>query len=219
MSKSRPSPPPNRRLSPDKRREHLLDQAAELIVARGLSVCSLEELAAKAGVSKALVYKYFADRDELLKALVSREYEILTEQEEWSDPDLSMGISLKRANRVAFQHLRDRAKILREILSDGPTSRALGRSDRDERERRTRFFSEKVQRTYGVSPKVAFLGSLITGNVPGVASGALERGGFTPQESADFWTTFVLGGWAAVSARFGDRECLIDGEQQDKANK
>jgi AcrR family transcriptional regulator len=194
-----------RRLSPEQRREHLLDCATRLIVDRGLSACSLEEVAVEAGVSKALVYKYFPTRDSLLKALVSREYALFLAEGAWTRPEASFQQALKEANRVTFRYLHERGAILREILGDGPTGRSLGRGDREERTRRTWYFADKIAKAYGVSPRVALMGALITTNVPGVAAGALKRNEFTPEEAAHFWTMFVLGGWAAVSAHYGSR--------------
>jgi AcrR family transcriptional regulator len=194
---------PRQRLSPDQRRLQLLDHARRLIVERGMSACSLEEVAVQAGVSKALVYKYFPTRDALLKALVAQEYEILLAHGAWTKPDLTFAQALQQANLDSFGYLQQRGAILREILGDGPTGRALGREDRAERVRRTWYFADKVAKTYGVSPRVALIGAVITTNVPGVASGALTRNGYTPEEAARFWTVFVLGGWAAIAARYG----------------
>jgi AcrR family transcriptional regulator len=196
---------PRRRLDPGKRRENLLEHARRLIVERGLSACSLEEIAREAGVSKALVYKYFPDRDSVLKALVAHEYEVMPRHTGRADPDVSFALAMGRINRDSFRYLHDRGAILREILGDGPTGRALGREDRAERVRRTWYFADKVVRTYGVSPRVALIGAVFTTNVPSVAAGALRRNGFTPDEAARFWTVFVLGGWAAAAARYGVR--------------
>jgi AcrR family transcriptional regulator len=199
------APKTRQRLNPDQRREQLLEHARRLIVDRGMSACSLEEVAIVAGVSKALVYKYFPTRDALLKALVAHEYEILLAHGAWTKPELSLAEAFRRANLDTFTYLRERGAILREILGDGPTGRALGREDRAERVRRTWYFADKVAKTYGVSPRVALIGALITTNVPGVASGSLVRAGFSPEEAARFWTIFVLGGWAAAAARYGQQ--------------
>jgi TetR/AcrR family transcriptional regulator, fatty acid biosynthesis regulator len=193
------------RLSPQQRREQLLDEASRLIVECGLSACSLEEVGRQAGVSKALVYKYFATRDVLIKALVAREYEVLRTISAWMRPESTFAQALGQSNQDDFRYLQARGAILREILADGPTGRALGRGDREERVRRTWYIAEKVAKTYGVSPRVALMGTLITANVPAVAAGVLQRHGFTAEEAARFWTVFVLGGWAAASARYGDR--------------
>lgn len=198
-----PASKPPRRLSPDQRREQLLDCATSLIVDRGLSACSLEEVAVQAGVSKALVYKYFPTRDSLLRALVAREYAIFLAEGAWTRPELSFAQALREANQDTFRYLDERGGILREILGDGPTGRSLGRGDREERTRRTWYFADKVSKEYGVSNRMALMGTIFTTNVPGVSAGALKRNGFTPDEAARFWTVFVLGGWAAVSARYG----------------
>src|SRR5450432_539566 len=62
------------RMSPDKRREQIMDSAVALIVSRGLSSCTLEVVAAEARISKPLIYKYFPRLADLFKALVEREY-------------------------------------------------------------------------------------------------------------------------------------------------
>ncbi len=60
------------RLTREARREQLLDAAAGLAVT-SLDSVTMEGLAAQAGVSKALPYKFFANRDEVLVALYDRE--------------------------------------------------------------------------------------------------------------------------------------------------
>jgi AcrR family transcriptional regulator len=68
------SKPPRTRLSPELRRQQLLDAARALIIERGTQAFTMEGLAEAAGVSTPLVYKYFATRTELLCELVDREY-------------------------------------------------------------------------------------------------------------------------------------------------
>ena len=65
------------RMSPEKRREQIMDSAVALIVSRGLSSCTLEVVAAEARISKPLIYKYFPRLADLFKALVEREYRFL----------------------------------------------------------------------------------------------------------------------------------------------
>ncbi|HUF34095.1 MAG TPA: TetR/AcrR family transcriptional regulator [Acidimicrobiales bacterium] len=70
-----PSRPPNRgsRLPRERRREQLLDVTAELVLRGGVEAVTMEGVAAAAGVSKGLGYAYFANRAELLQALLDRE--------------------------------------------------------------------------------------------------------------------------------------------------
>ena len=59
------------RLTRAARREQLLDAAAQLGAA-SLDSVTMEGLAAQAGVSKALPYKFFANRDEVLANYAAR---------------------------------------------------------------------------------------------------------------------------------------------------
>ena len=63
------------RLSPEGRRNQLLDSARDLIQDQGFSGFTMEALATEAGVSNPLVYKYFDTRLESLQELWTREYE------------------------------------------------------------------------------------------------------------------------------------------------
>jgi AcrR family transcriptional regulator len=61
------------RMTRAQRREHFLDVAADLVVESGLESVTMERVAARAGVSKALGYAYFDNSDALLAALFDRE--------------------------------------------------------------------------------------------------------------------------------------------------
>ena len=55
------------------RRETLLDTATEIVAAGDLDALSMETVAQRAGVSRPLVYKHFANKGELLAAVYRRE--------------------------------------------------------------------------------------------------------------------------------------------------
>ena len=54
------------RITAAQRRDSLLDMAAELVVAESIDAVSMDLVAERCGVSRPLVYKHFANRDELL---------------------------------------------------------------------------------------------------------------------------------------------------------
>ncbi len=62
------------RLSPEARKNQLLDVSKEIILAEGLQGFSIEALARTAGVSSPLVYNYFKSRLDTLQTLLRREY-------------------------------------------------------------------------------------------------------------------------------------------------
>lgn len=63
------------RMPADQRRDQLLDAALHLVVTRGHPAVTMESVAEQAGVTKPVVYGQFADRGQLLAALLRREHE------------------------------------------------------------------------------------------------------------------------------------------------
>ncbi|MGV9886727.1 TetR/AcrR family transcriptional regulator [Streptomyces sp. NPDC003395] len=61
--------PPRRRLSPDERRAELLAVAAGEFAARPYDEVLMEDVAERAGVSRALLYRYFPSKRDLFAAL------------------------------------------------------------------------------------------------------------------------------------------------------
>lgn len=61
------------RLPPELRREQALTAALSLITEGGMAMLSMEAVAARLGVAKTVVYKAFANTEELLVALIDRE--------------------------------------------------------------------------------------------------------------------------------------------------
>ncbi len=62
------------RLTPEARQDQLLDTAQAMVIEQGLQSFTMEGLAKAAGVSAPLVYNYFPNRQDLLQALLKREY-------------------------------------------------------------------------------------------------------------------------------------------------
>lgn len=69
---SRPAPI-RRRLSPELRRQQILEAAARLTVSQGFLPLPIEQLAQDAGASKALIYTYFPTQYDIANALLQRE--------------------------------------------------------------------------------------------------------------------------------------------------
>ncbi|WKB52581.1 TetR/AcrR family transcriptional regulator [Eleftheria terrae] len=70
-----PAPPPadaepSRRRRKEARPQELLDAALDLFVEKGFAATKIDDVAARAGVSKGTVYLYFPSKEELLKAVI-----------------------------------------------------------------------------------------------------------------------------------------------------
>jgi AcrR family transcriptional regulator len=62
-------------------RQRILDAACDLIFERGAAAVSLDEILAATGTSKSQLYHYFADRSDLIRAVVARQGERVLDQQ------------------------------------------------------------------------------------------------------------------------------------------
>lgn len=70
VSSPKPPPAPSRKRRPAARPGEITRAALELFSERGFSATRLEDVAARAGLSKAAIYLYFEDKTALLKAVI-----------------------------------------------------------------------------------------------------------------------------------------------------
>lgn len=188
-------------MTPEMRREQILDSAVSYIVERGLSTFTLENVAQQAGVSKPLVYKYFARREDLLKAVLEREYLYLGRHKLDVLPDeVPMEPLIRASNKNAFVYLYERGPIIRLLGSDRSVAELVHERERDERSAITQHFIKRLMKTYGVPQDVAFICTVMTVNAPILSSRALKRAGISAERAAEVWSDFAMGGWQALQA-------------------
>lgn len=105
--------------APD-RREQLLDVTTQLAVEEGFHAISLEAVARRAGITRAVIYQHFEDLHDLLGAVVRRESARALEQVGQSTvTDLSTGDARERllASLAAYlQVVRDHPTTWRLVL-------------------------------------------------------------------------------------------------------
>ncbi len=186
-------------MSPETRREQILDSAVAYIVERGLSNFTLENVAIQAGVSKPLVYKYFAKREDLLKALLEREYLYLGAHRLDELPnDVPLEPLIRASNKRALDYLYERGPIIRLLASDRSVAELVHTRERDGRTAITDHFIKRLMKTYGVAEDVALICSVMTVNAPILSSRALKRNGISAERAAQVWSDFAIGGWGAL---------------------
>ncbi len=67
------------RLSPQARREQLLELGVRMLTSRTLDELSVEELAEQAGISRGLLFHYFRNKQDFHRAVVQRAADVLLE--------------------------------------------------------------------------------------------------------------------------------------------
>ena len=122
------------RMSPEQRREQLLDHGVRLLSTRSLDELSIETLAEEAGISRGLLYHYFGNKQDFHHAVVRRAVDALvavTAPRQGEDlveiltESLSAYVDYVVANRVGY------ASLVRGAMSGDEHLRALYDEARD----------------------------------------------------------------------------------------
>lgn len=195
------------RMSPKERREQILDSAADLIVTRGLTSCTLEGVAAHAQISKPLIYKYFPRLEDLLKALVEREYGFLRSRSLRKLPaNMPYEEVMQRAAQRALEYFYERGPIMRLLASDRAVVGLAANRERDERDIITSYFIRRTMRLYGLPADVAKICVTMAVNAPILSARALRRAGVSAKRAAEVWGAFMMGGNKAVATKYGAKK-------------
>ena len=185
------------RLSPEGRRNQLLDSARDLLLKEGFSGFTMDALASEAGVSNPLIYKYFDTRLVLLQDLWAREYEsyALSVREELSKAEnfddvvrLFVNLNFKQLSLGGITH----------ILGAQPELHEVTKERQSENVRKTgRFLVNTVEEMYHLKPSQA-------SHVIALASGAsieaarhYARYGGSRKKMVEDTVSFILNGVAA----------------------
>jgi TetR/AcrR family fatty acid metabolism transcriptional regulator len=102
----------------DFRRDQVIDVARRLFGERGTTEVSMDEIAAEAGVARSTIYVYFSNRDELLRACLTRMHDQLLKAiaEAWESSAAPMD-RLQILLTGVFEQLDDSPAFLRLALS------------------------------------------------------------------------------------------------------
>jgi len=105
------------RISSRDRREQYLDAAARIAAGHGVAIVTMEAVAAAVGVNKALLYRQFDNRGELLLELFDRETAELDQRAMEATANISGFEPKVRAwARAWFDHLAERAALFGRLM-------------------------------------------------------------------------------------------------------
>ncbi|MDG2051414.1 MAG: TetR/AcrR family transcriptional regulator [Myxococcota bacterium] len=145
------------RMSPEARREQLLDTARTMIVTEGLQPFTMEALARAASVSSPLVYKYFESRLALLCELLDREYQAMSQE---IVTNLREAASFESVVRVFVQANFDHhapGRVLPILLSQPEVAKTIQAEQKKEQRRTGQFLVRSVKKEYALERSQAEL--------------------------------------------------------------
>jgi AcrR family transcriptional regulator len=185
------------------RRELLLDAAAQILAGGHADEVTMETVATRAGVSRALVYKHFAHRQELLGALYERESSLLHRQLSAAVQECDRLEEMLRAlveGALAAQANRSATFVALAVQGARPAGQRARQRRRDGRT--LRYFTDQVIRELGIDRELAEPAMRMA--LLGIAS-VLEtwRRRATPENAkslSEMYVSMVMGGMQALAS-------------------
>jgi AcrR family transcriptional regulator len=137
------------RLNRADRRDALLDAAVALVAAGDVEAVSMEAVAERAGVSRPLVYKHFANRNDLLVGVYRREAALLhREMAAQVSAATSLEAMFRALVRGALRAAADRGHVFAVLRSAGGWSRDVRHEQRARDAGTVRAFSARAVEEY-----------------------------------------------------------------------
>lgn len=142
-------------MSAERRREHLLDVAASIILSEGFDALTMEGVSERGGVSKGLGYAYFDNADDLALALYDREVsEVYERIERESMRHDTYEQRVRQAVRTYFDLVATRGVLL-AILQTRLSGRKGRRTRRERLKRFIGFWADLIEAEFGAPRPVA----------------------------------------------------------------
>lgn len=189
------------RLSPEKRKRQLLDTASTMIVNDGLQRFTMEALAREAGVTPPLVYNYFANRPELLQALLAQEYRTFNAQ---IRDDIQQAQSFEEIVLVFIKSNFDHftAGNILQILQSQPEILIAIRDEQRSNMRQTAEYLVSITaKSFQLTMAEAELVSTMSSGASMAAAQHAARHDLDQSETIELAVTYVLGGMKAISEK------------------
>jgi len=187
------------RLNGAERRGRFLDAAARIVVETGPSAVTMDGVAARTGVNKRLPYRFFENRDALLRDLLERELEESSRRTRAllpAEPSLEQRVAA--SVRVWLEIMNERGPLLSRLLFDQDVAAPLAR---EVNRRATQDWTQVYREALGVSDVTAEVVARILLSALRGAVEALHRQVAPLEEVAEIYTTLALAAAREVARR------------------
>jgi AcrR family transcriptional regulator len=194
------------RLSPEDRRDQLMDTAVQIILAEDLAEVTLKRVAREAGISEAQAHNCFSGRADLLASLARRELTALEQRRQLQiargDDNLTRVIL---STLGYFHEAVERGPVLQILLRDPEVRQSLHDERRQAAESALEPILDSMATRYKMSRSVAYGSTVILTAVTRRAGGLLASGRTTVEVAERLCLPMIIAG-ALSNAKAGEAQ-------------
>ena len=194
----------SRRLDPEVRKHMILDRAAALVAAEGVSAVTMERVGREAGVSKPLVYAYFQNVTTLLQELLLRDQRRLWELQTSAVSEAKDFDELIRATtRVYLMHAEKNGMHIQRLMNEPSLAAVFQEQERERRQRVVDFVAKEMARKLNVPRDVANLVTELSMGMTGTAGELVSRGAVSRKKIEEILVCLFNGNSDALREKYG----------------
>ncbi len=189
------------RLSPEARRNQILDVAKESIASGGLQRFSLKQLASLAGISEPLLFHYFSSRLDLLQQLLIRDYDSYLESIAKSIDDAETREDVFRVYVARNYDHHDEDLVMDLLLDEPEVAVAVEERRSKHRKQRRKLLINAVASEMGIKRKNAALLVRMASAASIAAAEFAHENGMRREEAIDTVMQFIEQGFASQDSK------------------
>lgn len=186
------------RLSPEVRKDLILEHAAEVVAAEGVSALSMDRIGKQANISKSLVYAYFPSMKVLLQTLLKREYKRLRAlQDEAVISAETFEQIVRRTTRTYLSYMEERGLILERLAAE-PSVAEYSDPTEYSRDIAVQYLAKIVHENFGVDMETALPAVDISFGMPAAAGHYLIKHEIDRKKIEDIAVVMIIGSIEAL---------------------
>jgi TetR/AcrR family transcriptional regulator, fatty acid biosynthesis regulator len=195
--------PRRTRLAPEERSQLILDTAAQIVTNEGVSAVNMDRLGRDAGISKALVYNYFPNRNDLLRALLLREVRLYQEQQHVAAENArDVDALIRITTRTYLDHIAEKGVLIERLMNEPAIATGMGEMERQGRKRTIEYLAGRLNEGMSMPPNLARMMVELTLGLTGAGGAYLDRSGCDIDLLEDMLVTLIKANVSAVQSNY-----------------
>lgn len=194
----------SRRLDPEVRKHMILDKAAVVVAAEGVSAVTMDRIGREAGVSKPLVYAYFPNVTTLLQELLLRDQRRLWELQTSAVSEAKDFDELIRLTTQSYlRHVEKTGMHIQRLMGEPSVAAVFREQDHQRRQRVVDFLTKEMARTIKVPRDVANMVIELSMGMTGTAGELVSRGAVSRKKIEEMLVCLYRGNLETLRKQYG----------------